>query len=197
MNFRDVSAKTENSLIRHFDDVVVHDGAGFAPARSRAPFNDDFLVRDKLFERLPIPGTIGGRAVAGGRIEFSEANVFALMDQTCQLLSEQRDARLIGRSVKAKGTLSSEVSIPIGVVSEHPEHVEPGAAIVNEVIVLGPVHLGHHVAGSGMLRQVHQPVVAVPRCLDEKESVVTGATSLHQPAIETTLDEGCISSGRG
>src|SRR5258705_11180221 len=78
-----------------------------------------------------------------------------------------------------------------GVMGDHVEHVEPGAAVVAEVVVVGPAHLCHNVTGAVVLREVDQPVVTVSIAVADEERGVVPATAVsNQGSLKTARQEG-------
>src|SRR5690606_33812062 len=101
-----------------------------------------------------------------------------------------RHAGSFGRVVKAesKTALATRSSIVAGRVAQYAKHVYARATIMDELVVLGPMHLGHNVASLVMLGQRHEPIGAVAAGADEEQGVVGRAARFPQVAVEAALD---------
>jgi len=141
-------------------------------------------------ERVLVSLAVCRREIARRCEQLAERQTVVMrVDEPGQLLHQRSDTRLAGDVVKAETerALAGERTVANSAVTERAEHVDAGAAVVDEVVALGPVDTRHDIPGARMLGQMHQPIVAVTPGADEEQRVEPGTASLDKIAIQAAL----------
>lgn len=86
----------------------------------------------------------------------AKARLAGTVDDLWNLLLQRSHAATAGNVVELESQpgLASVVIVVRRVVTDHVEHVQTGAGIVDEVVLVFPVHSGHHITRLVVLRKV-------------------------------------------
>lgn len=92
--------------------------------------------------------------------------------------------------LKPQHALPQVFVVKARVISEHVEHIESSAGVVNEMVMVLPVNRGHDVSSLVVLGQMDEPVVSVTVFVtDEERRKVLRTAVLNERLIEGRLDK--------